>query len=671
MKRATLLGIVGLVVLACESGANAPISLTRVSEEPPGANCRDGGKRIEIGVDANGNAVLDDAEVKTTARVCAGASNKGAIAENTPLPLGDANCPNGGSAVRIGIDLNKNGKLDTSEAMTQFVCNGADAPEGATGPQGEAGSPGPDGAQGATGATGAQGATGPQGPTGDVGVSGPQGATGTGVSGPGGPEGAVGASGAAGPTGSSGEAAPAGPTGAQGATGASGADGEVGPTGARGATGPSGATGGIGATGSDGSLGPAGPTGLDGSIGQVGATGINGAMGATGPTGATGATGAAGPTGASGTPGAGGVTGPTGATGATGPKGATGATGATGAAGPIGATGATGGVGATGATGATGPTGASGGGSSLITTTAEPAGANCGNGGIRIQVGIDDNVNSVLESGEVDATSYVCNGYPAACQVRPSDYPVSLGFAEGTLTFGPNCDVLATAFQGTTVKRLTGSGGVTDFITGLSPGAISTYYDRGTNILYYGTTGGKVRKVVGGTQSDLATLPGGFYAYSMQMAPPNFMGLGGNLIVGTYSSGVYSVNVTTGAYTQIAPNTIGGALDAMDFALDGTLYISAWGTGALVAISPAGAVSSVAGISHPSSVQVDDARNRVLVFSEDTNGGSLLAVDRTSFAITTIASSLGANIGSAQASLISDGTHHALMRTDSTITIVP
>ncbi|HET9929819.1 MAG TPA: hypothetical protein VFQ35_03995, partial [Polyangiaceae bacterium] len=162
-----------------------------------------------------------------------------------------------------------------------------------------------------------------------------------------------------------------------------------------------------------------------------------------------------------------------------------------------------------------------------------------------------------------------------------------------------------------------------------------------------------------------------FYAYSMQIAPPNFMNVGGTLIVATYSSGVYSVNVTTGAYTQIAPNTIGSALNAMDFALDGTLYISAWGTNALVSISPTGVASSVVAIQRPSSVQVDDARNRVLVYSEQTSGGAIQAVDRTTFAVTTLASSLGSNAGSAQTSLISDGTNHAVLRTSSSITLLP
>ena len=42
--------------------------------------------------------------------------------------------------------------------------------------------------------------------------------------------------------------------------------------------------------------------------------------------------------------------------------------------------------------------------------TPESAGSNCANGGTRIDVGIDDNSNGVLEASEIDQTQYVCDG---------------------------------------------------------------------------------------------------------------------------------------------------------------------------------------------------------------------------------------------------------------------
>ena len=52
----------------------------------------------------------------------------------------------------------------------------------------------------------------------------------------------------------------------------------------------------------------------------------------------------------------------------------------------------------------------------LVSTAAEPAGANCAGGGVKIQTGIDSNANGTLDPGEVIAaqTRYVCNGAGSA-----------------------------------------------------------------------------------------------------------------------------------------------------------------------------------------------------------------------------------------------------------------
>lgn len=80
-----------------------------------------------------------------------------------------------------------------------------------------------------------------------------------------------------------------------------------------------------------------------------------------------------------------------------------------------GADGSTGTTGETGNTGAQGPSGADGY-ISLFALNSEPSGANCTAGGIKIHVGIDNGDgggtqrNQTLEAGEVDVTTYVCNG---------------------------------------------------------------------------------------------------------------------------------------------------------------------------------------------------------------------------------------------------------------------
>jgi cysteine-rich repeat protein len=80
--------------------------------------------------------------------------------------------------------------------------------------------------------------------------------------------------------------------------------------------------------------------------------------------------------------------------------------------GTTGPTGPTGSTGPTGAPGATGPAGLS----SLIRVTPEASGSNCAEGGVRIETGVDDTADEVLDTEEIDDTVYVCNGLtPAVC----------------------------------------------------------------------------------------------------------------------------------------------------------------------------------------------------------------------------------------------------------------
>ncbi len=117
-----------------------------ITTEPPGAHCAEGGLRVQVG---NG----------TPAYVCNGAS-----AEPTtvmPEPAG-ANCANGGVRVQVG------------SGTPTYVCNGPTGPagpQGPTGPQGPGGPAGPAGPQGPEGPAGPQGPEGPQGAPGEGGCS--------------------------------------------------------------------------------------------------------------------------------------------------------------------------------------------------------------------------------------------------------------------------------------------------------------------------------------------------------------------------------------------------------------------------------------------------------------------------------------------------------------------
>jgi len=84
-------------------------------------------------------------------------------------------------------------------------------------------------------------------------------------------------------------------------------------------------------------------------------------------------------------------------------------------------------VGPQGPTGAQGPAGTNGL-NALIKTTTEPAGANCTNGGTKIETGLDANSNGVLDAGEVNPgqTKYVCNGINGTQGSSSSNQTVSI-----------------------------------------------------------------------------------------------------------------------------------------------------------------------------------------------------------------------------------------------------
>jgi hypothetical protein len=183
--------------------------LAKTTTEAAGVNCSTGGVKVEYGLDANSNGILDAGEINAslTKYVCNGAvgatgatgpqgpqgltgatgatgpqgpagangtngtngiDGKNTLAKTTTEAAG-ANCSTGGVKVEYGLDANSNGILDAGEinaTLTKYVCNGAVGATGATG------ATGPQGPQGLTGATGA---TGPQGPAGTNGTNGTNG----------------------------------------------------------------------------------------------------------------------------------------------------------------------------------------------------------------------------------------------------------------------------------------------------------------------------------------------------------------------------------------------------------------------------------------------------------------------------------------------------------------
>jgi len=223
-------GIAGMNGTNGTNGTNGQNTLVKTTTESAGANCTTGGVKIEYGLDANSNGILDAGEINATLTkyVCNGATGatgaqgpigitgsqgpqgiqgpagptgatgltgltgpqglqgiagtNGTNGQNTlvktTIESAGANCTTGGVKIEYGLDANSNGTLDVSEingALTKYVCNGATGATGAQGPIGLTGPQGAQGIQGPAGATGATGLTGPQGPQGGAGPNGTNG----------------------------------------------------------------------------------------------------------------------------------------------------------------------------------------------------------------------------------------------------------------------------------------------------------------------------------------------------------------------------------------------------------------------------------------------------------------------------------------------------------------
>ncbi|MEH6784621.1 MAG: DUF1566 domain-containing protein [Alcanivorax jadensis] len=118
-----------------QNGNDGLTALTQTTSEPAGTNCPGGGYKLESGLDANGNGVLDTGEVQATSYICNGEDGANGLLSLVSVqsePAG-ANCTNGGQRIDAGLDANGNGILDAAEQNTTYVCNGTSASGGTDG----------------------------------------------------------------------------------------------------------------------------------------------------------------------------------------------------------------------------------------------------------------------------------------------------------------------------------------------------------------------------------------------------------------------------------------------------------------------------------------------------------------------------------------------------------
>ena len=117
-------------------GHDGRLALVNTSDEV-GTNCAHGGIRVQVGLDANGDGVLDADEILHTDYVCHGAPGA-AGSDGTHVTVRattfegeqDGHCANGGTKLEVLLD----GAVQ--EGQTQYICNGANGNDGADGHDG-------------------------------------------------------------------------------------------------------------------------------------------------------------------------------------------------------------------------------------------------------------------------------------------------------------------------------------------------------------------------------------------------------------------------------------------------------------------------------------------------------------------------------------------------------
>jgi OmcA/MtrC family decaheme c-type cytochrome len=115
-------------VPGAEGGTGEPgaPALMTTTDEPAGANCPNGGTKVDVGLDANRDGVLDEDEITSTSYICNGTGSSSLVA--TSVEPAGTNCEYGGVKIETGLDADGNGVLDPSEinaAATTFACNTA------------------------------------------------------------------------------------------------------------------------------------------------------------------------------------------------------------------------------------------------------------------------------------------------------------------------------------------------------------------------------------------------------------------------------------------------------------------------------------------------------------------------------------------------------------------
>jgi hypothetical protein len=112
-------------ISACGSSDHSVSTLEAAAAIPSGADCPAGGTAVSVGLDVNGNGVLDPGEVAHVTNVC-NLEVPSTLTRIDVEPAG-AHCVTGGHGVKTGPDRNRNGALDDDEiTFTTYACDPSD-----------------------------------------------------------------------------------------------------------------------------------------------------------------------------------------------------------------------------------------------------------------------------------------------------------------------------------------------------------------------------------------------------------------------------------------------------------------------------------------------------------------------------------------------------------------
>lgn len=108
-----------------ETGPAGIPALVRIEQVSEGEDCEAGGLAILTGPDTDNDGTLDDQEVTGTEYLCDEPAAPASLASVTDEPWGD-NCRYGGKRIDTGLDADRDGVLDEAEVdASTWVCNGA------------------------------------------------------------------------------------------------------------------------------------------------------------------------------------------------------------------------------------------------------------------------------------------------------------------------------------------------------------------------------------------------------------------------------------------------------------------------------------------------------------------------------------------------------------------